>query len=44
MEAFLEGDGVTLRPQGSSGGRVKHQCVDFDALVRWTEKHKDPGP
>lgn len=44
MEAFLEADGVTPREQGSSGWGVEHQCVDFDALKRWTEQHKDPGP
>lgn len=44
LEAFLEGDGVTLRPQGSSGWGVEHRCVEYDALVRWTDKYKDPGP
>ncbi|KUJ21745.1 uncharacterized protein LY89DRAFT_576834, partial [Mollisia scopiformis] len=44
LEAFLEADGETLRKQGSSGWGVAHKCVDFDALSRWTDQHKDPGP
>lgn len=44
MEAFLEADGKTLRQQGSSGWGVEHKCVDFEALGRWTENFKDPGP
>jgi hypothetical protein len=41
LEPFLESDGRTLRPQGSSGWGVPHICNDYDGLVEWVERHQD---
>ncbi|KAL1640934.1 hypothetical protein SLS58_006550 [Diplodia intermedia] len=38
LEPFLEEDGVTLQPRGSSGWGVTHQCRNFDALVDWAQE------
>ncbi|PQE14126.1 2OG-Fe(II) oxygenase protein [Rutstroemia sp. NJR-2017a BVV2] len=43
LEAFLEADGVTPRPQGSTGWGVVHKCKNFDELKDWTEEYRDPG-
>ncbi|OMP82637.1 hypothetical protein BK809_0006947 [Diplodia seriata] len=38
LEPFLEEDGVTLQPRGSSGWGVTHKCRNFDALVDWAQE------
>jgi len=43
LEPWVEDDGMTRKPKGSSGWGTLHQCRNWDNVLRWVDIHAYPG-
>jgi hypothetical protein len=39
LEPWVEDDGITRRPTGSTGWGTLHQCRRWDKVLEWVEGH-----